>query len=88
MGSALAGLEYRHPFCNRMGEAFPAGFVTSDTGTGFVHIAPGHGLDDYTLVAKIVCRFTRQWTTTAASLTRMICLSSNRCGRDDWQIYS
>src|ERR1019366_8930204 len=23
--------------------------VTSDTGTGFVHIAPGHGLDDYNL---------------------------------------
>ena len=27
----------------------PADFVTSDTGTGFVHIAPGHGLDDYNL---------------------------------------
>ena len=24
-------------------------FVTSDTGTGFVHIAPGHGLEDYNL---------------------------------------
>ncbi|HET7624830.1 MAG TPA: class I tRNA ligase family protein, partial [Verrucomicrobiae bacterium] len=29
--------------------ALPADFVTSDTGTGFVHIAPGHGLDDYNL---------------------------------------
>jgi valyl-tRNA synthetase len=28
---------------------FAADFVTSDTGTGFVHIAPGHGLDDYNL---------------------------------------
>jgi isoleucyl-tRNA synthetase len=42
-------LKYQHPFCNRTGKALPADFVTSDTGTGFVHIAPGHGLDDYNL---------------------------------------
>jgi isoleucyl-tRNA synthetase len=30
----------------------PADFVTDDTGTGFVHIAPGHGLDDYDLWTK------------------------------------
>ena len=45
----LAKLQYEHPFCNRTGRAFAADFVTSDTGTGFVHIAPGHGLDDYNL---------------------------------------
>lgn len=45
----LATLQYQHPFCNRTGQAFAADFVTSDTGTGFVHIAPGHGLDDYHL---------------------------------------
>ena len=45
----LAKLQYQHPFCNRTGQAFAADFVTSDTGTGFVHIAPGHGLDDYNL---------------------------------------
>jgi len=45
----LAALEYRHPFCQRTGRLFAAEFVTSDTGTGFVHIAPGHGLDDYNL---------------------------------------
>jgi len=45
----LAALEYQHPFCNRTGKLFAADFVTSDTGTGFVHIAPGHGLDDYNL---------------------------------------
>ncbi len=45
----LAGLEYQHPFCHRTGKLFAAEFVTSDTGTGFVHIAPGHGLDDYNL---------------------------------------
>ena len=45
----LATLQYQHPFCNRTGKLFPAEFVTADTGTGFVHIAPGHGLDDYNL---------------------------------------
>jgi isoleucyl-tRNA synthetase len=45
----LATIQYQHPFCNRTGKAFAADFVTSDTGTGFVHIAPGHGQDDYNL---------------------------------------
>jgi isoleucyl-tRNA synthetase len=46
----LATIQYQHPFIPaRLGRAFPADFVTSDTGTGFVHIAPGHGQDDYNL---------------------------------------
>ncbi len=45
----LATLTYEHPFCARTGQLFPAAFVTADTGTGFVHIAPGHGADDYNL---------------------------------------
>jgi isoleucyl-tRNA synthetase len=45
----LAKMEYQHPFCHRTGKLFAADFVASDTGTGFVHIAPGHGLDDYNL---------------------------------------
>jgi isoleucyl-tRNA synthetase len=49
-GGHLAQLEYQHPFCNRTGKLFAGDhFVTNDTGTGFVHIAPGHGLDDYNL---------------------------------------
>jgi isoleucyl-tRNA synthetase len=46
----LSRFQYTHPFCNRTGRLFAGdSFVTSDTGTGFVHIAPGHGLDDYNL---------------------------------------
>ncbi len=49
-GTQLAGLEYQHPFVNRTGKLHAGDhFVTNDTGTGFVHIAPGHGLDDYNL---------------------------------------
>jgi isoleucyl-tRNA synthetase len=46
----LAQLEYQHPFCARTGKLFAGdAFVDNVTGTGFVHIAPGHGLEDYGL---------------------------------------
>jgi len=49
----LKSLQYQHPFIpTRTGKAFEADFVTSDTGTGFVHIAPGHGLEDYGLGSR------------------------------------
>ena len=49
-GDHLRQVEYQHPFCNRTGKLFAGDtFVTNDTGTGFVHIAPGHGTDDYNL---------------------------------------
>ena len=43
-------LEYQHPFCDRTGKLYAGdNFVENSTGTGFVHIAPGHGLEDYNL---------------------------------------
>jgi isoleucyl-tRNA synthetase len=50
-GSDLIGLTYSHPFLNdgRTRQIFTADFVTADAGTGLVHIAPGHGHDDYQL---------------------------------------
>jgi isoleucyl-tRNA synthetase len=50
----LADLEYQHPFCNRTGRLHPGDtFVDNSTGTGFVHIAPGHGLEDYVLGSQV-----------------------------------
>ena len=46
-GEALEGIEARHPFLDRNAKVIGADFVTMDTGTGQVHIAPGHGADDY-----------------------------------------
>jgi isoleucyl-tRNA synthetase len=46
-GEELAGSAARHPFLDRKSRVIPADFVTMDTGTGQVHIAPGHGKDDY-----------------------------------------
>ena len=48
-GQRLVGLEYRHPWINRTGKVAAAPFVAMDTGTGLVHIAPGHGEEDYDL---------------------------------------
>ncbi|GAB4169459.1 MAG: isoleucine--tRNA ligase [Terrimicrobiaceae bacterium] len=48
-GESLAGLKARHPFLERTATVYTADFVTLDTGTGCVHIAPGHGEDDYLL---------------------------------------
>jgi isoleucyl-tRNA synthetase len=49
-GSDLAGnLKYENPFqmANGLQPIIHADFVTSLSGTGLVHLAPGHGMDDY-----------------------------------------
>src|SRR5438309_1447768 len=48
-GRRLEGLEYRHAWIDRTGKVAAAPFVAMDTGTGLVHIAPGHGEEDYEL---------------------------------------
>ena len=48
-GSELVGHLAKHPFLDRTSTIYAADFVTLDTGTGCVHIAPGHGEDDYRL---------------------------------------
>jgi isoleucyl-tRNA synthetase len=49
VGKQLVGLQAQHPFLDRKSTILAADFVTMDTGTGLVHIAPGHGEDDYWL---------------------------------------
>jgi isoleucyl-tRNA synthetase len=52
-GSDLIGLRYSHPFIEKNPTdkdawlVISANFVTTEDGTGLVHIAPGHGLEDY-----------------------------------------
>src|SRR6266516_7096606 len=48
-GSKIDHVGAQHPFLDRKSTVFTADFVTMDTGTGAVHIAPGHGEDDYLL---------------------------------------
>jgi isoleucyl-tRNA synthetase len=46
-GAALEGLRLRHPFYDRELPVVLGEHVTLDAGTGCVHTAPGHGLEDY-----------------------------------------
>ena len=55
-GSDLKGIILAHPLKDQGYEhdvvLLEADFVTTDQGTGFVHIAPGHGSDDFELGKK------------------------------------
>ncbi len=46
-GSELEGIVCRHPWIEREVKVILGEFVTEDQGTGCVHIAPGHGQEDY-----------------------------------------
>jgi len=47
MGSALEGVQLNHPFNDRFVPIICGEHVTLEAGTGLVHTAPAHGLDDY-----------------------------------------
>ncbi|WP_058998058.1 isoleucine--tRNA ligase [Leptolyngbya sp. NIES-2104] len=48
MGRLLEHCTYRHPLFDRVSEIVIGGdYVTTESGTGLVHTAPGHGQDDY-----------------------------------------
>ncbi len=51
-GSVLEGLKCRHPLYDRESQIVLADFVTLDTGSGCVHVAPGHGQEDYEVGLK------------------------------------
>lgn len=56
-GTAFADMLCHHPLFEHGYDTFdvrvlPGDFVTTDTGTGFVHCAPSHGEDDYKLGMK------------------------------------
>jgi isoleucyl-tRNA synthetase len=55
-GRSLDGLEYRHAWLDRTGKVAVADFVAMDTGSGLVHIAPGHGEEDYDLGRRLGLR--------------------------------
>ncbi|EFY86671.1 putative isoleucine--tRNA ligase [Metarhizium acridum CQMa 102] len=55
-GSEIAGLRYRNALRGKLAAEQPivhADFVSADSGTGLVHMAPGHGQDDYEACARL-----------------------------------
>ncbi|MBI1282886.1 MAG: isoleucine--tRNA ligase [Thiobacillus sp.] len=51
-GQALEGVLLWHPFQERQVPVIVGDHVTADAGTGAVHTAPGHGLDDYVVGSR------------------------------------
>jgi isoleucyl-tRNA synthetase len=51
-GKDLEGMHVDHPFIQRKSRAVLGDFVSLEDGTGIVHIAPGHGEDDYEVGLK------------------------------------
>ncbi|MGH7413283.1 MAG: isoleucine--tRNA ligase, partial [Candidatus Rokuibacteriota bacterium] len=52
-GRTLEGAVARHPWIDRDVPVVMADFVAMDAGTGLVHIAPGHGEEDYELGRRV-----------------------------------
>jgi len=46
-GEALAGMKLKHPLYERDSLIILGDYVTTETGTGAVHTAPDHGVDDF-----------------------------------------
>jgi isoleucyl-tRNA synthetase len=51
-GQQLEGLSARHPWIDRGSIVLTGQHVTLEAGTGVVHTAPGHGMDDYNVVMR------------------------------------
>ena len=51
-GEGFEGLETQRPLSTGLSPILLGDFVTLDQGTGCVHIAPGHGMEDYLLVLE------------------------------------
>ena len=52
LGKDLEGLETKHPYLDRTSKIVLGDHVTTEAGTGIVHTAPGHGLEDYQVAMK------------------------------------
>ncbi|KAL7542541.1 hypothetical protein ACHAXR_012135 [Thalassiosira sp. AJA248-18] len=47
-GESLVGTTYQHPLYDRTAPVIAGGdYITTESGTGLVHTAPGHGQEDY-----------------------------------------
>ena len=77
-GSDLAGTKVRHPMHHLGGfyatprPLLPGDFVTTDSGTGLVHMAPDHGEDDFEL-----CK--------AHDINPVFAVQNDGTYRDDWE---
>ena len=69
-GAELEGIHYRHPLIERTSPVVLGGdYITTESGTGLVHTAPGHGVDDFNTGRKynlpVLCPVDEAGTLTA-----------------------
>jgi isoleucyl-tRNA synthetase len=69
-GGDLEGIVYRHPLLARTSPVVIGGdYITTEAGTGLVHTAPGHGVDDFNTGRKyglpVLCPVDEAGTLTA-----------------------
>lgn len=51
-GIDVEGVNVKHPYMDRLVPCCIDDYVTDDSGTGIVHLGPGHGADDYRIGKK------------------------------------
>jgi isoleucyl-tRNA synthetase len=51
-GNALTNIQLHHPFLDRKSVLLHGDHVTTEAGTGCVHTAPAHGMDDFVICKK------------------------------------
>ncbi|KAG0177399.1 hypothetical protein DFQ28_005830 [Apophysomyces sp. BC1034] len=52
-GAELIGIQYKHPLRDEIMPVIGGDHVTAESGTGLVHTAPGHGMEDYEACLKL-----------------------------------
>ena len=52
LGNELEYMTYQHPFIDRQSPVILGDHVTLESGTGCVHTAPGHGVEDFDVCAQ------------------------------------
>ncbi|MEL7739372.1 isoleucine--tRNA ligase [Citromicrobium bathyomarinum] len=83
-GSDLAGTKVRHPmhklggFYETLRPMLPGDFVTTDSGTGLVHMSPDHGEDDFYL-----CKRAKEFGE-KDSIDPVFAVDDGGVYRDDW----
>lgn len=88
-GQSLDRLETRHPLFDRMSLVMVGDHVTSETGTGAVHTAPGHGMEDFIIGQKygleVLCPVNERgvFTEEAGKYAGMFYESANKIILDD-----
>lgn len=79
-GAALEGCHYTHPLYERVSPLVIGGdYITTDSGTGLVHTAPGHGQEDYQVCAAGTMGFESVVHQSALALTHCLACAAVLC---------